>query len=141
MNTRLTRSLASKLAQKVGTVSREEPRMISTKPKKRQHINIQSKVDDTHSAIGGGDQQTTKTAAPIKSEDSYLSHTYTTSKRGVEDVSLPSTKSKKIKWEPTSWKQQLQNIKEMRLKKDAPVDVMGCDKLSDENATPEVTIY
>ena len=141
MNTRLTRSLASKLAQKVGQVSREEPRMISAKPKKRQHIKIQSKVADTHSAIGGGDQQTTKTAAPIKSEDSDHSHTYTVSKRGVGDVPVPSTKSKKIKWEPTSWKQQLQNIKEMRLKKDAPVDVMGCDKLSDENATPEVTVY
>ena len=121
--------------------------MISAKPKpkKRQHIKIESKVDDTHSTIGGGDQQMTKTSAPIKSEDSdhRHSHTYTVSKTGVEDVPVPSTKSetKKMKWEPPSWKQQLQNIKEMRLKKDAPVDVMGCDKLSDEDATPEVTIY
>jgi len=50
------------------------------------------------------------------------------------------TDNKKIKHEPTMWKQQLDNIYEMRKLRDAPVDSMGCDVISDKNASPEVSI-
>lgn len=37
---------------------------------------------------------------------------------------------KKIKWEPTMWRIQYENIKTMRENRDAPVDLMGCESLS-----------
>lgn len=45
---------------------------------------------------------------------------------------------KKDRWEPPDWRTQLQNINEMRKKRDAPVDTMGCDVISDALASPEV---
>ncbi|XP_060589390.1 endonuclease III-like protein 1 [Ruditapes philippinarum] len=44
-------------------------------------------------------------------------------------------------WQPPLWKQQLDNIYEIRKAWDAPVDTMGCDVISDENAKPEVYRY
>jgi hypothetical protein len=44
-------------------------------------------------------------------------------------------------WHPPLWKQQLDNIYEIRKAWDAPVDTMGCDVISDENAKPEVQIF
>lgn len=40
---------------------------------------------------------------------------------------------------PNNWELVLNNIRQMRSEKEAPVDVMGCDKCSDESAPPEVT--
>ena len=45
---------------------------------------------------------------------------------------------KKEKWQPPSWRPQLENINEMRKNRDAPVDTMGCDVISDVQAAPEV---
>lgn len=45
---------------------------------------------------------------------------------------------KKDKWQPPFWKQQLLNIYEMRRCRDAPVDTMGCDRISDRKAEPKV---
>lgn len=33
-------------------------------------------------------------------------------------------------WFPQNWKQQLDDIRQMRLKRDAPVDIVGCEKAS-----------
>lgn len=49
--------------------------------------------------------------------------------------------SNSTKWEPENWRGHLNNIREMRKKKDAPVDVMGCDKLQDDDADPKVRRY
>lgn len=48
---------------------------------------------------------------------------------------------KKEKWEPPTWRDQLKNIHEMRKNRDAPVDSMGCDVISDVTAKPEVYRY
>ena len=42
-------------------------------------------------------------------------------------------------WEPQHFHEQLNNIRTMRKHRDAPVDVIGCDKLSDKNELPKVT--
>lgn len=42
---------------------------------------------------------------------------------------------KKDKWQPENWEQTLNNIREMRKHKTAPVDEMGCHKCADPNAT------
>ena len=47
---------------------------------------------------------------------------------------------KKPKWEPKNWYEVVENIREMRKDRDAPVDTMGCDKCMDETASPEVII-
>ncbi len=46
--------------------------------------------------------------------------------------------TKKEKWMPPNWQKELDNIYKMRSCRDAPVDTMGCDKISDETASPEV---
>lgn len=54
------------------------------------------------------------------------------------DSSTEETENKKLKWEPKNWREVLNNIREMRKQRDAPVDTMGCDKCADESARPEV---
>ncbi|XP_067390335.1 endonuclease III-like protein 1 isoform X2 [Emydura macquarii macquarii] len=51
------------------------------------------------------------------------------------------TDSRRPKWEPRNWRQQLDNIREMRKNKDAPVDQMGAEKCFDSSAPPEVMRY
>ncbi|XP_043945128.1 endonuclease III-like protein 1 isoform X2 [Protopterus annectens] len=45
------------------------------------------------------------------------------------------------KWEPRNWKEHLNNIREMRKNKDAPVDHMGAEKCFDKDADPPVMRY
>jgi len=54
------------------------------------------------------------------------------------DSSTTVTGNKKLNWEPKNWREVLNNIREMRKQRDAPVDTMGCDKCADESARPEV---
>ncbi|XP_052266156.1 endonuclease III-like protein 1 isoform X2 [Dreissena polymorpha] len=44
-------------------------------------------------------------------------------------------------WKPAVWREQLSNISTMRQQRDAPVDTMGCDVISDVTAAPEVYRY
>ncbi|KAK1162779.1 endonuclease III-like protein 1 isoform X1 [Acipenser oxyrinchus oxyrinchus] len=48
---------------------------------------------------------------------------------------------KKSRWEPQDWIKQLDNIREMRKSKDAPVDQMGAGKCFDPRAAPQVIRY
>ncbi|XP_051825473.1 endonuclease III-like protein 1 isoform X1 [Antechinus flavipes] len=57
------------------------------------------------------------------------------------EVDGNDTTSKKSKWEPPNWNLQLENIREMRKSKDAPVDHMGAEHCYDPNAPPEVMRY
>ena len=41
-------------------------------------------------------------------------------------------------WIPKNWREQYDNIKKMREKSDAPVDIVGASKLADTSALPEV---
>ncbi|XP_068002582.1 endonuclease III-like protein 1 isoform X2 [Melanerpes formicivorus] len=41
------------------------------------------------------------------------------------------------RWEPRNWQQQLENIREMRRSRDAPVDQMGVQKCFDSSAAPK----
>ncbi|XP_067912640.1 endonuclease III-like protein 1 [Heterodontus francisci] len=45
------------------------------------------------------------------------------------------------KWEPKAWREQLNNIREMRKGRDAPVDHMGAEQCFDRTAAPEVMRY
>lgn len=41
-------------------------------------------------------------------------------------------------WEPNQWRQQLENIRTMRASRDAPVDIIGAGKLSEDATDPKV---
>ncbi|XP_078096814.1 endonuclease III-like protein 1 [Mustelus asterias] len=45
------------------------------------------------------------------------------------------------KWEPSHWREQWENIREMRKSRDAPVDSMGAEQCFDKTAAPEVMRY
>ncbi|EDO31265.1 predicted protein, partial [Nematostella vectensis] len=44
-------------------------------------------------------------------------------------------------WEPPNWRQQLENIRQMRASRDAPVDSQGCERTADTSTTPQVYRY
>lgn len=44
-------------------------------------------------------------------------------------------------WKPVEWEQVLENIREMRHQKDAPVDTMGCDKCPDQSLPDKVSLF
>ncbi|XP_062566436.1 endonuclease III-like protein 1 [Saccostrea cucullata] len=58
-----------------------------------------------------------------------------------ESETVDSVKKELCNWEPPMWREQLKNIYEMRKNRDAPVDSMGCDVISDALASPEVYRY
>ncbi|KAL3876881.1 hypothetical protein ACJMK2_034663 [Sinanodonta woodiana] len=58
-------------------------------------------------------------------------------KESVEE----NNEGKERKWEPPRWKEQLNNVFTMRKNRDAPVDTMGCDVISDTTATPQIYRY
>ncbi|XP_064605698.1 endonuclease III-like protein 1 [Liolophura sinensis] len=58
-----------------------------------------------------------------------------------EKEGVACTNIKNERWEPPYWKEQYDNILEMRKHHDAPVDSMGCDRISDEKAEPKVYRY
>ncbi|KAM4632036.1 endonuclease III-like protein 1 isoform 3-T3 [Discoglossus pictus] len=55
----------------------------------------------------------------------------------VEYELVNETPDKKPKWEPRNWSQHLENIRQMRSRRDAPVDQMGAEKCYDQSAAPE----
>jgi endonuclease-3 len=72
----------------------------------------------------------------IKIETTTLKQEFAqTSKYFAQD---PEPESKKTKWEPPAWKEQLERIREMRSEQNAPVDTAGCSSLANVGAkTPK----
>ncbi|CAL8079349.1 unnamed protein product [Calicophoron daubneyi] len=57
--------------------------------------------------------------------------------RDIEDI-LPEKKCTKTQsWCPSSWRQQLDNIIQMRKSRNAPVDTFGCEQLADKLGNPK----
>ena len=119
-------------------------KVMTTEVKKEIHAS---------SPLKNGKQSKTKTeslaqklkkrkAAHVKVENYDLDDTKDRSiKLEAENSVEEATRgSKSVKWEPPVWKDQLDNIYEMRKNWDAPVDSMGCDVISDATSSPEVWI-
>ncbi|KAE8578996.1 hypothetical protein XENTR_v10023870 [Xenopus tropicalis] len=97
-------------------------------------------------AVGGKDQQdgTSKGQVIDDSEDEKPSSPKERSKRRVSveyEQAASETVAKRPKWQPKNWAQHLENIRQMRSRRDAPVDQMGAEKCYDQNAAPEVMRY
>ena len=111
----------------------------SSKPisRKRQHVSIQyeTKTPDVQNTVKKqyesiasrqtkGNVSKNKIGAKTMSDDGG-------------DKKIPFSSSGD-RWEPPEWQVMLDNIREMRKHKDAPVDSMGAEKICDENAPPKV---
>lgn len=56
----------------------------------------------------------------------------------IEAVPVNDEPLAEAKWQPKNWQQMIENIREMRKTRLAPVDTMGCHKCSDETASEKV---
>lgn len=56
-----------------------------------------------------------------------------------KDEGAPPVKTER--WEPLDWKKQLGHIREMRSRRDAPVDNMGAEKCYDSEAPAHVGVF
>lgn len=92
-----------------------------TTGRQRKHLNVEYESDNTNKKA-----QTASPAAKKKRKES------------AQKQKIVDQKDKTCEWEPNRWRLQLQNIREMRKARDAPVDIMGCSELSDRSESLEV---
>ena len=63
----------------------------------------------------------------------------------MKSKKIPDIKPKRpkleVQWEPTSWKDQFENIRLMRKDKNAPVDTMGCERCTKDGYTEKVSFF
>eukprot|EP00731_Ephydatia_muelleri_P025077 Em0017g160a len=90
---------------------------ITRKAKKRRHLSVEVALEPNPTTPGA-------------EQGHYLQQTARTTK--------PETETK---WEPPQWREQLENIREMRREKDAPVDVVGAAELAAKDLPPAVRRY
>ncbi|KAM9125824.1 endonuclease III-like protein 1 [Pangshura tecta] len=90
-------------------------------------------------AIGSRAHSTTTVPSKSSRKGKKVNVLYDSLEEGMAEKE--ETDSKRLKWEPGNWRQQLENIREMRRNKDAPVDQMGAEKCFDSSAPPEVMRY
>ena len=88
---------------------------ITRKAKKRRHLSVEVALEPNPTTPGA-------------EQGHYLQQTARTTK--------PETETK---WEPPQWREQLENIREMRREKDAPVDVVGAAELAAKDLPPAVS--
>ena len=78
----------------------------------------------------------------VKDDDKEVKSTeVAVSKKATKRKKVPIQLEVKEVSEPKNWRYFLENIEKMREKRDAPVDIMGCDRLSDETADPKVILH
>jgi len=101
-----------------------------SKPRlKRRHIKIETDAEDIKQDSSKSLDLKVEAVQFVKSEPSN------TVKSEVPE-SMMSTEVTS-EWFPLQWKPQIANIIEMRKLRDAPVDTMGCDVISDVLAPPQ----
>lgn len=54
------------------------------------------------------------------------------------DIENLASNIENMKWKPKDWSLKLDNIRKMRSALDAPVDTMGCERLAQTSADPQV---
>ncbi|KMQ97303.1 endonuclease iii-like protein 1-like protein [Lasius niger] len=114
--------------------------------KKRSPIKIEYEAAEDEANVKSTDATS---AVEMKSRNVKESSTLKTAKTEeceMKDENVEqSVDSKDIKdekrWMPPNWETILENVREMRKHKTAPVDDMGCHKCADPNASPSVSRY
>ncbi|XP_048051962.1 endonuclease III-like protein 1 isoform X1 [Megalobrama amblycephala] len=131
------RRLRSRMTQ--GLKSEDDP------PKVKAEVHEQSISDaplQTHAQTPAETVSSCKDTAKVKEEAAPLMSPRK-SRRGRLKVEYEEegVELKRERWEPCDWRTQLSFIREMRSKRDAPVDQMGAEKCYDAEAPPEVRRY
>lgn len=118
----------------------------------RKHIKIQSDVDyQENKAFKKSINPVASTSKDDKNTEKKIKSELEEKKSAnpvVDTVLLQnkfeqiseSVDSKQAKWEPKNWQKMLENMREMRKNRSAPVDTMGCHMCADTNADEKVKI-
>lgn len=83
------------------------------------------------------DYETEGTAAESQVTQSVPKCTRKNKRKSVSNSQQVSLEAK-AEWEPERWSEQLNNIRDMRKDRNAPVDHMGAEHCFDKTAAPEV---
>ncbi|KAH9498386.1 hypothetical protein Btru_008142, partial [Bulinus truncatus] len=128
--------------QFVCTVKKENSRGVQSESKNSSIVKVDKNDSSTKLQNMSFPQSSVKTE--LKDETCTENQPYeellSANNKNQEDC-LDSVSQNKSEWQPPKWLEQLRNITEMRKSRDAPVDTMGCDVISDSNASPEVFRY
>lgn len=133
------------LSEKTSPYFAGEKKLARTGRKKRTPIKIEYDATDDETNV----KETNVTSVVVKSEDLEASidvkdiktEEYEIKNENMEQsADLENVRDEK-RWMPPNWETVLENIKEMRKQKTAPVDTMGCHKCADPNASPMVSRY
>lgn len=150
MSSRITRSMFKNVpSMACHTYNRDmntdQPQLNIQSTDLPQSCHAGMKTECKNTSFAPEKNESRKRARTVKVE--YEDDTCNPSTSFSKDAQTPNMKSdpqhensecKKTKWEPPLWKQQLLNIYEMRRFRDAAVDSMGCDRISDKSADPKV---
>lgn len=132
-------------SEKTSPFFTEEKRSIKTGAKKRLPIKIEYETignEANDDSINKNSAVEIKTKNPVISTDINNIKDIKAEKLEIKDKNATdSTNVKNEQWVPSNWEIVLENIREMRKHKTAPVDEMGCHKCSDPDTTPVVSRY
>lgn len=136
--TRLTRSVAQKLSAKLKETLHEDGRKKVLRPR---HVKIELDTDADGESMQHAPKKGTNNNLVL---DDQLICEKKPDTIKIFDQKKELGKGSKIHRnnfgkEPDHWMEVLNNIREMRKNRDAPVDTMGCDKLCDDDILPEVS--
>ncbi|XP_054013015.1 endonuclease III-like protein 1 [Hylaeus anthracinus] len=102
--------------------------------------NITSSYFNDENDLPKKTERKKRTPIKIKYEQSKTVEDVTISKAKTENVE-EEMKAEGHDWMPPNWKTILENIKEMRKHRTAPVDEMGCHKCTDPKASAKVSRF
>lgn len=117
----------------------ERKSTVKTGAKKRSPIKIEYDAEDDKVNVKSTD---VTSDVEVKNENVKESLTLKIVKNeNVEQLVDSKNIKDEKRWMPPNWEIILENVKEMRKHKTAPVDDMGCHKCTDPNASPSVFRY
>ncbi|CAM4470455.1 unnamed protein product [Leuciscus chuanchicus] len=130
------RRLRSRMAQ--GLKSEDDPPKVKSEVEE-QSISLQTHAQPPTETVSNCKKTTTNVKEEAVDNRALLTSSRKT-RRGRLKVEYEK-EGAELKSEPCDWRTQLSFIREMRSKRDAPVDQMGAEKCYDTEAPPEVRRY
>ena len=121
--------------------SSESPYFLSKLGGNKEECQTTSSKSDSYQKSGTcstRSSQRIQSANKVKSDEITL--TGGQKARKVRKVVAISEDRQEMKWAPENWESVVDNIRKMRINRDAPVDLMGAEQCADEATTPEVKL-
>ena len=133
LSTKTTDTTPDAKGDKVKSKPAKKNNSSKTNSRKRQHISVQYETYDSQVIT----EKTVKKTVPVQKTPSSATRK-TVSKKKASSKEVGKVSPSGDDWEPPQWREMLENIREIRKHKDAPVDSMGAEKIADEDAPPKV---